>query len=118
MAFNRNKSKGGKSSGAKGGGKKKSNYKKLGSLLESKKYEGMFFAADNYHGCLLFVDKESEKIYKVGTASFTDRDGLEERGMKNLPDILVGNISMNLDNAEEVDLEKIESLADLFEEED
>jgi len=116
MAFGNRNKKGGKSSGgSKGGGKKKSNYKKLGSIMESKKYKGMFFAADKYHGCLLFVSKEDQRIYKVGNCSFTSKEDLEDRGIENLPDSLVGNVSMNLDNAEEVDLEKIDSLEDLFE---
>lgn len=126
MAFNKGKSNKNRKGGfSKGGGsnKKKANYAKLGALMESKEYKSTFFAPDSYNGTLLFVSKGTKadsqpRIYKVGACSFTDREALEDRGLENLPQTLVGNISMNLDKAEEVDLEKIDSLEDLFEDED
>lgn len=126
MAFgNKNKSKSG--SGSTGGGSKsgkgdfkakKGTWKKLGAILESEKYSKTYFNADGYHGALLFVAKDTGKMYRVKNASFSSKDELEEKGVKGLPNFLVGNVSINLDSSEEVDLEKMESLEDLFSEDE
>lgn len=116
MAFGKKKSSSGGKSDFKG---KKGNFKKIGALLESDKYEKTYFNSDGYFGALVFIakpdDGQEAKMYRVKNANFASREDLEEKGLKGLPKFLVGNLSINLDNAEEIDLSKIEDLSDIFE---
>lgn len=83
---------------------------------------GLWASGDVYGGTLLFLAKDDKGgvkgLYKVKKMNFRDKKTIS-KSTKNrkLPESLVANISMNLEHEanEEINLEKLENLSDLFE---
>ena len=81
---------GGRSSASKGksGGRKKHDIKNIGGVWEGK--YGLSITISDYHGTLLFQDKNTGNIYKVNSLRVTDPYN-DRKG-------LVNDISINLEN--------------------
>ena len=79
---------------------KKKNYKKIGSLLDGKEGNGVYFKADDFKGELIYVDKSVEGVvtyYKIKTASLYEKH-------QNEPEFVKRNLVINLENDNQVEL--------------
>ncbi len=104
--------------------KKKGVWANIGAIWESPKYDGMFMKANGFDGTLLFLARDKEggepKLFKITKANVRDRDTMIKAGATKTPESLVCNLSVNLENEnnEEIDLNQIESLSELLEDQD
>lgn len=125
MAFGNKSNNNNKSKGSYSNTKKKGDWKKVGSMFEK---EGRnFVMADSYNGTLLYVAKAKDGsatgVYTVKSISFTDKETLVEKGMKKLPDSMVGALSVNLTSEtavkkHELDRSDLEAFEGFFEQDD
>jgi hypothetical protein len=95
------KAKKGKTGGGTSG-KKEAVWRNLGTIWESDKFDGQYFAtqkpsSDFYPGDLIFKDKQTGKYYLVKQISlFAPKDGA--------PRAAVSNLVLNLNNSYQVEL--------------
>ncbi len=93
-------------------GKKSGNsdatWRKVGAIWTDKKDEDrIYISADDYHGELFFLDKESEKYYKVNFLSCFEPKKAKG-AKKDLPKNLQYNISVNLANPDAAEEQETE----------
>lgn len=78
------------------GSKKEKNtdkvFRRIGTMWESKKYEGTHnISVDDYHGDLIFQDKETKKFYKVKAISLYNPN-------EKAPENAIYNLTIDLKN--------------------
>jgi len=77
---------------------KKANWVKVGSIVTSKNNpDTLYVAVDSYKGDLLYVEKSTQKVFKV--KSITIREPFEKD-----PEFVQKVLSLNLDNPKNAEL--------------
>ena len=74
---------------------KKGSWKKVGSILESNKFDGHYFKADDEDLMLLIADKKTGKYYQIKSLSLFDPSD-------KAPDFVTYNVSVNLESEYQV----------------